>query len=751
MDGEFDFIVVGSGPGGGPLACRLAEDPAGYRVALLEAGFDPATQDQPTYWNHAVPGLSARASEDPKTSWEFFVQHYGTDDKNAPPPDSKFHDGDSADEKGIFYPRAAAIGGCASHHVMVTVYPHNRDWDDMARLLGDNSWSAHHMRGYFQRLEACQSPTAAIPKYRHGRNGWLPVSMPDVGLLFDDPALLLIVARAFLASLPFADELLDEPDTGRRKRADHQRRMQQGLDHLYQLIIKDANLDERTKKHVWENIYWLKVQAQLGIAPDLPSLLPRLVTDPALPALFKAAFARLDPNRWFDDDRERVGMFITPATTLQGVRTGVRERVVDVSSRFPDRLKLFTGALVTQVKIEKQDDLPVAVGVLYLQNHTRGVYEATPGAKTANPQDQKLKDWKREQKELRLRKGGEIILAGGAFNTPQLLMLSGVGPEADLKKMKNPKEVYCNSPGVGQNLHDRYEIALVTELTDRQLKLLDGSTYFAPGDAEGEKLVKEKPGAKDVAFEKWVNHRGVYTTNGVVTSIIRTSAAARKEDQIPDLFLFGLPACFQGYYKGYSADLQSEATGDQKRTPMHNRFTWVVLKGRTKNRAGFVKLRSANPLERPEINFKYFQKDADGTDPGKDDLDALVEGVRFVERIMKECGLENEILLPPSRARSSQSLLRDYIKRECWGHHACGTCKIGSDDDPLAVLDGDFRVRGVKNLRVVDASVFPNIPGFFIVTSIYMISEKAAGVILAARRKKPDTWPGKPGVMPLKK
>ena len=62
--------------------------------------------------------------------------------------------------------------------------------------------------------------------------------------------------------------------------------------------------------------------------------------------------------------------------------------------------------------------------------------------------------------------------------------------------------------------------------------------------------------------------------------------------------------------------------------------------------------------------------------------------------------------------------------KEAWGHHACGTCKIGKDDDPDAVLDGDFRVRGVKNLRVVDASVFPKIPGYFIVTPTYMVSER---------------------------
>jgi choline dehydrogenase len=77
--------------------------------------------------------------------------------------------------------------------------------------------------------------------------------------------------------------------------------------------------------------------------------------------------------------------------------------------------------------------------------------------------------------------------------------------------------------------------------------------------------------------------------------------------------------------------------------------------------------------------------------------------------------------------------LEAFVEENAWGHHASCTCKIGPDDDPMAVLDSNFRVRGVKGLRVVDASVFPKIPGFFIVTSVYMIGEKAADAILADR------------------
>ena len=87
--------------------------------------------------------------------------------------------------------------------------------------------------------------------------------------------------------------------------------------------------------------------------------------------------------------------------------------------------------------------------------------------------------------------------------------------------------------------------------------------------------------------------------------------------------------------------------------------------------------------------------------------------------------------LVPAPGTDSDEQLREFVRDEAWGHHACGTAKIGRDDDPNAVLDGDFRVRGVDGLRVVDASVFPDIPGFFIASAVYLVAEKASDVILA--------------------
>ena len=93
---------------------------------------------------------------------------------------------------------------------------------------------------------------------------------------------------------------------------------------------------------------------------------------------------------------------------------------------------------------------------------------------------------------------------------------------------------------------------------------------------------------------------------------------------------------------------------------------------------------------------------------------------------------------PPVPTDDDDAIKR-WVAREAWGHHACGTCRMGPDGDENAVLDSRFRVRGVDGLRVVDASIFPNIPGYFIVTNIYMASERAADVLTedARARTKP--------------
>ena len=181
--------------------------------------------------------------------------------------------------------------------------------------------------------------------------------------------------------------------------------------------------------------------------------------------------------------------------------------------------------------------------------------------------------------------------------------------------------------------------------------------------------------------------------------------------------MFGLVANFIGYHPGYAKTL----------TAQKNRFTWAILKAHTRNNAGRVSLRSGDPQDMPDIDFRYF---GSGNDSSGQDLRSVVEGVKYVRQVMAGNGNIRSELSPGPNVRTDEEIAA-FVEREAWGHHASCTSKMGAKSDPMAVVNGDFKVHGVEGLRIVDASIFPKIPGFFIVLPIYMASQKASETILA--------------------
>jgi GMC oxidoreductase len=307
----------------------------------------------------------------------------------------------------------------------------------------------------------------------------------------------------------------------------------------------------------------------------------------------------------------------------------------------------------------------------------------------------------------------EVILSAGAYITPQLLMLSGIGPADELRR--HHIDVRLDRPGVGGNLQDRYEVGVVAR-SSAPFALFKDATFRGPAAGrEGDRL-----------FETWrAEGRGVYATNGAVLGFLARSSVAEHDE--PDLFIFGVPGAFTGYYTGWSADAVASP---------YDKWTWLLLKAHARFR-GQVTLRSSDPLEPPAIDFKYFDRGADGalTADAATDLVAMREGVRLITRLLDG---SSQLTLHPDIMRgidlASDAGIDEFVQDRAWGHHASCTCKIGGPDDPQAVLDSSFRVRGVSGLRVVDASVFPRVPGFFLVMPVYMIAEKAADAILADAR-----------------
>lgn len=293
------------------------------------------------------------------------------------------------------------------------------------------------------------------------------------------------------------------------------------------------------------------------------------------------------------------------------------------------------------------------------------------------------------------------------FNTPQLLKLSGIGPKDELEALDIP--VLVDSPGVGTNMQDRYEVGVVGE-SGSDFIITSQCTFLNTED--------------DPCKEQWLNgitsiDKGIYSTNGIaIASIMRSSTA----EENPDLLISGAPAYFKGYYPGYSNIALSDA----------RHWTWIVLKAHSRNNAGRVTLLSTDPRDMPNITFNSLDTGTTTDGAADKDLQALYEGVEYSRQIYKDLvPLDGDFTeVWPGNNITSEADTKKWIKDEAWGHHACCTAAIGPDDDEMAVLDTNFKVRGVNNLRVVDASVFPKIPGYYIALPTYMISEKAAAVII---------------------
>ena len=637
---DADFIVVGSGAGGGTVAARLAE--LGFRVLLLEAGGDPRTSVGSTPQtpgvnslpdDYDVPAFHAMATENEGMRWDYFVRHYADDDRQRSDPKHVMKDG----KPSVLYPRAGTLGGCTAHNALIFVSPNNADWNQLADLTGDASWRAERMRDYFERLENCEHRDLERVKSkighnpsRHGWDGWLQTETAVSDAAFRDEDLRTAIMESARVALSDPDVAVTEAD-------------------------RHARLE-----------------------------------------------SKLDPNDWRVVEDDAIGLRYTPLTTKDHRRVGARERVLDVSRRFPDRLKVELHAVATRVLF---DDAKRAIGVEYLSGER--LYGADPRAGSAGPGTVR-----------RAYASREVILSGGAFNTPQLLMLSGIGPQATLEQ--HGIDVLVDLPGVGQHLQDRYEVAVVNRMKFDAWKALKGATFTR----------------NDPQYAEWADKReGVYDSNGALLAVIARSSPHAFS---PDLFLYALAGRFHGYFPGYSSELAKNP----------NCLTWVVLKSHTNNTAGEVTLRSKDPLAPPLVNFRYFDEGSERRADEGSDLASVAAGVKLARRLVATLRAKGWIAneeIPGDAVPDAQ--LPDFVRSNAWGHHASCTCRIGRRQDG-GVVSSDFKVHGVERLRIVDASVFPRIPGYFIASAVYMIGEKAADVIAAeagAAVPAPGPAPNRPG------
>ncbi len=298
-------------------------------------------------------------------------------------------------------------------------------------------------------------------------------------------------------------------------------------------------------------------------------------------------------------------------------------------------------------------------------------------------------EYLRDGQTLQARTSREVLLSAGSYNSPQILMLSGVGPADQLRAMGiTPQH---DLPGVGQNLSEHPNYVNVYPLREKAgltgALRLDRATGFVA---------------------RWfLRHDGLFASNGAAANIFLRS---REGLDRPDMQL--TPMTVAGGANLWFPGLTP--------APL---FCYSIRIGVMHPRSrGWVRLRSGDPRDKPRIQFNMYQ--------APEDMETMIRAVRTCRELFAQSPLREMIVGErlPGTQRTSDAQLAEAIRKD-GNHrsHPVGTCTMGVGND--AVVDAQLRVRGIEGLRVVDASVLPEVPGGNTNLPSIMIGEKAADMI----------------------
>jgi choline dehydrogenase len=289
----------------------------------------------------------------------------------------------------------------------------------------------------------------------------------------------------------------------------------------------------------------------------------------------------------------------------------------------------------------------------------------------------------------------EVILSGGTINSPQLLMLSGIGPEQALQQ--HGITVNHVLPGVGQNLQDHLDVMVVHHCS----KPVSLAVSWSTGLAQVGHL-----------WNYLSNRKGPLTTNGAEGGGFVKSDPTQS---IPDL---------QFHFAGVHLDDHARNLKSAVATMIGHGYTLHVCDLRPKSR-GHVGLRSADPLADAVVEPNYLSH--------PDDMQTMIKGVKAARRVLAAKAFDpyrGAEMFPGSAAQSDVQIEMFIRAKAGTIYHPVGTCKMGHD--PMAVVDATLKVHGMQGLRVVDASIMPTLVGGNTNAPTVMIAEKAAAMILAA-------------------
>ncbi|PSN64124.1 glucose-methanol-choline oxidoreductase-like protein [Corynespora cassiicola Philippines] len=325
--------------------------------------------------------------------------------------------------------------------------------------------------------------------------------------------------------------------------------------------------------------------------------------------------------------------------------------------------------------------------------------------------------------EVTFKAKREVIVSQGVFETPKLLMLSGIGPRDQLAAHGiNPILV---SEHVGQNLLDHPIMPYVRRLKD---SLGFEDHLIRPGPARDGAIAAYRKDRTGPASSGLLELVGFPRIDSYLANSKEYVEFKKNNDGVDPFGPGGQPHFEIDFVPMFSDAFQwhipTPATG--------NYVTVIVDLLRPLSRNGWVKLNSTDPLEQPHINLNFFSHDLD--------LVAMREGCRMVDDILTTGDGMKDIIgedYPwPMPRNSDEAMKKAILERSQTGFHPCGTCRLSKSIEQ-GVVDPELRVHGIQNLRVIDASVIPIIPDCRIQNSVYMIGEKGADMIKSAH---PDLY-----------
>ena len=287
-----------------------------------------------------------------------------------------------------------------------------------------------------------------------------------------------------------------------------------------------------------------------------------------------------------------------------------------------------------------------------------------------------------------IRSNKEVILSAGAIQSPQILQLSGVGPAKLLQELNIP--VVHDLPGVGENLQDHLQFRLIYELNQPISTNIQLSSWF---------------GQLKMGLD-WLLFRGGPLSIGINQGGLFTRVM--KDSKTPDI-------------QFHMATLSADMAGG-KVHPFSG-FTMSVCQLRPESR-GYVRIQSADPLSPPKMVANYLATQLD--------RDTSVAAVNFARKIAQTEPMRSLVTreVKPNNPQSDEEILEFCRNTGATIFHPTGTCQMGPDSNPMAVLDSSLRVRGVEGLRVVDCSAMPTVPSGNTNWPAVMLGERAADLIL---------------------